>query len=217
VIPTPLVPPLARPRAGPSSPWRLGTVVGTLLIVAGLAVCVVWAGAFSPLGFRRFQLVEADRRVEFKQAGSYVVYLERSEAAESGPVPSLDVSVVNTDSGVSVPVVAVPRPVPDEYSYDTLWYRGRAVARFDIAEPGTYRLLVTPAGSRLNLEDGIALGREGSEGWFGSLWAVAAFGLVPVVLGSSIVVASGVRGRRARRAVPATGVPSATGPPAVRR
>jgi hypothetical protein len=38
-----------------------------------------------------------------------------------------------------------------------------------------------------------------------------------VVLGSSIVVASGVRGRRARRAVPATGVPSATGPPAVRR
>ncbi|MEZ5141255.1 MAG: hypothetical protein R2726_01870 [Acidimicrobiales bacterium] len=215
MIPTPLVAPPARARSTSRPVWWAGSWVGVLLLVVAVFGAVLWVGAVSPLGFRRFSVFDADRRIDFRQPGTFVVFEEYRGASRPSFPPALDVTV-RGDAPVTVDKLIQPgqSAAPDAYR-DAFGHEGRAIARFTITEPGSYRVRVNPkplgtydpAEYASRTRGTIALGRDLATTWLATPWGVVALVVVPLITGLVLLVLTRRARRRARRAAA-----SATGP-----
>ena len=207
-----LVAPVDLRRPPPPPPGRTLRRLGLAALAVALAAAVVWAGGWSPLGFERFDLVDADRRLTLRDAGEYVVYEEGDGASAPGLPSPLQVLVEGTGGlpAAEVTPALAPGEVGAPDAYRTPWHEGRALARFRVEEGGTYRLVVVPLRDADPAEYGpeqavtLAVGDARSASWAGGPWGVALVVGVPAGVGVALLVAS----RRARRAAaaPAGGV-----------
>ena len=198
-----LVPPVDLRSTPPGPPGRGLRRLGLAALLVAVAAAVVWAGGWSPLGFQRFELADADRQLTLRQPGEYVLY-EEGEGASAPALPSpVQVLVEGTDGLAAAEVVPAQAPgevaAPD--AYRTPWHEGRALARFRVDEPGTYRLVVLPlddvdpaAYEPLPL-GGLAVADARSTSWVGGPWGVAVLVGVP----AGVAVALLLAGRRAGR------------------
>lgn len=189
------------------------TIVGILLAVAGVLGSVVWFGAVSPLGFTRFPVIEGDRTLTFRDAGTYVVFEEFSGAAEARLPSPLDVTVIDR-TGNEVPVVALTDPgdTAPAHPYDLPGYEGRAVAEVTVPRPGRHlvRVRIREAGRYAPDEyeavpsADIAVAREVAVTWVAHPAVGLLVGPVPFAVGVAVLVV-GRRRRAARDAVAAPG------------
>jgi hypothetical protein len=204
-----LVAPLDTRPPPRSDPRRRRRWSGVALLAVAVLGAVVWTAVYSPVGFQRFELAQADRIMDFRDAGDYVVY-EEHEGASLPALPSpLEVEVTGIDGGTAEVVDALPpgeRGAPD--AYELLGREGRTLARFSIDEPGSYRVRVVPR--RLGAEGDfgrfrpttLAVAPAATTGWLGSWQGAAALAGVPAVVGI-VLVASTIERRRRRATVPA--------------
>ena len=222
MIPTPLVAPPARGREGSRKVWWAGGWLGTLCVALAVFGAVIWVGGISTLGFTRFSVLEGDRRIDVRQPGTFVVFEEFKGASRPQLPPPLDITV-RDEKGSSVPVEKLVEPgevaAPDAYR-DTLDHEGRAIARFTVTEPGTYRLRVqvkllgtydpTQFGTRVR--GTIALGRDLATTWLAGPLGVVALVVVPLVIGVTLLLLTRPARRRARRRSEAVAPPPHSDP-----
>lgn len=206
MIPLPLVAP--PPDPGASRPGR-----GLLLTAAGLAVAAVvgtavWWVLFSPFGYQRFGLFADDsvrRVVQFRQPGTYVVF-EESRGAAADEVPSTLTVTVTAPGGARVPVDSLlGEQGRSPHTYRTPWHAGRAIASFEIVEPGAYAVAAFPSARgggvpRADPATNVAVAREAAMSWLGTLWGLAALGAVPLALALVVGLAGRRRSHGSRRA-----------------
>lgn len=205
MIPTPLVPPVTRAGRAVRPVWWAGAWAGVALVVAAVFGAVLWVGALSPLGFQRFSVLDADRRIEFRQPGTFVVFEEYRGASRPTFPPALDITVRDA-KGTPVDVERLiplgESAAPDAYR-DPFGHEGRAIARFTITEPGSYRVRVVPkplgtydpAEYASRVRGTVALGRDVSTTWLGTPWGAVALVVVPLISGLVLLALT----RRARR------------------
>lgn len=208
MIPAPLAVGLdVRPRP-PIPRTRVLTGAGIAALALAVVGAVVWAAGLSPLGYQRGDVFDTTRRMTFRQAGEYVVYEEFEGASEpSLPLP-LEV-IVRDERGRSLEVTTAQQPgersAPDPYR--TPWHEGRALARFEVDEPGSYllelRFLTGERGRYRPFEQvTIAVGRQVSWDWFAGPWGLAVLSGVPAGIGLGLLGAGRLGRRRERRAGP---------------
>lgn len=195
--------PLPRPDGRRRRRW-----LALVSLAAAVLGAVVWTAAYSPVGFQRFELAEADRILDFRDAGGYVVFEEHEGASEPALPSPLEVEVTGLDGGRAEVVDALApaaRGAPD--AYDMLGREGRALARFTIDEPGSYRLRVAPRRLGAEGEFGrfqpttLAVAPGASTGWLGSWWGAAVLAGLPATV-AVVLLASTVRRRRTHEAGP---------------
>lgn len=201
MIPAPLALPVdvRPPPAGRRSRTLGWAAVGAL--VAAVVGAVVWAGAYAPFGYQRFDVFEASREMTFRSGGTYVVYEEFDGASRAMLPTPIEIVVVDED-GAPVRVTSLLEPgqraAPD--AYDTPWHEGRAVARFEIDEGGTYVMEVAflpgETGRFRPFEQvTLAVGRAPALSWMaGPMGAVALAG-VPLLMAVGLAVAARRTGR----------------------
>jgi hypothetical protein len=204
MIPAPLAVPVdVRPRPARQRSRTLAWAA-LVALVAAVVGAVVWAGAYAPFGYQRFDVFDATREMTFRSGGTYVVYEEFDGASQALLPTPIEIVVVDAD-GVPVPVTSLldpgERAAPD--AYDTPWHEGRAIARFEIDEGGTYVVQVAflpgETGRFRPFEQvTLAVGRAPALSWMaGPLGALALAG-VPLVVAVGLAVAA----RRADRPCP---------------
>jgi hypothetical protein len=192
--------------------------------VAGAAgvAAVVWLALGLFLGFRSLNdQVEGFQRlpipgqaeVSFAEPGGYTLYFEGLGASdEQVTIPSFNVSLTSA-GGQEVSI----RPYGGSATYGLAGRSGRAVATFQIEEPG--RFLLRTEGEPQNVEANVAVGRSVGPAIFRTV-AVATVGALALFLGGAVLaVVVAVRRNRAHRllptpsAQPVTTWGQATGPP----
>jgi hypothetical protein len=170
---------------------------------------VLWVAALSPLGYPRFSVLDTDRSFTVHRAGTYVLFEEFAGATEPDLPSPIDVSIIGED-GRTVPLRYQQDPgeraAVDPYSM--LGVEGRAIARFDIDEPGRYLVQVQarrpqsyePGDYRSGVPLSLAVGRDISTSWLGSPIVGIAAGPGLFVLGILLAVVGWQSRDRAGRA-----------------
>jgi len=176
--------------------------------VAGAAVvaAVVWLALGLFLGFRSlsrqvegFQRVPIPGQAEVSLAepGGYTVYFEGLGASdEQVPMPRFRFSLT-TVAGEEVPV----RPYGGAATYGFGGHSGRAVATFQIEEPG--RFLLQTEGESQGGAANLAVGRSVGPGIFRTVMVAIVGALILVLAGAVLAVVVAVRRNRAGRMLPA--------------
>jgi hypothetical protein len=186
----PLVSPLPTSSGRRARPGATLVVTGLLGLAAAVIGAVVWYFVLAPSGFQRFDFDDANRSIRFRQAGEYVLFEEGPGASAPALPPSIEVQL-RAEQGRGVPVEDLVEPgtlaAPD--AYDTPWHEGRAIARFEIEEAGTYRLLAfevepdDPAAYLTSPPEQLAVGRHAATTWLGRPTALVVLVLTPLGLG----------------------------------
>jgi hypothetical protein len=184
-------PPLRPPRS-----WYL---LATALVVGAVAwVAVELLLGYGSLrheidGFQRAQ-IPGQTQLSFAKPGGYVIYYEAPGAsAEGAVVPSVVVNLVRGDGSGPVQLQLYHGQV----TYDLSGHEGRAVATFQVDQPGGYLLEATgtpPAPASL------AVGRSIAGAITGVVLRSLLGGLALFLGGVGLAVAVALRRRRARRA-----------------
>jgi hypothetical protein len=184
--------------------------------VAGAAVvaAVLWLALSLFVGFRSLsRQVEGFQRVpipgqaevSFAEPGGYTVYFEGVGASdEQVPIPPFRFSLT-TVGGAEVSI----RPYGGSATYGLAGHSGRAVATFQIEEPG--RFLLQTEGESQGGQASLAVGRSVGPGIFGVVSGAIAGALILVLAGAVLAVVVAVRRNRARRLVPASAAQPVTG------
>ena len=188
--------------AQPVRPARLWYWVAGAAVVAA----VVWLALGLFLGFRSlsrqvegFQRVPIPGQAEVSLAerGGYTVYFEGLGASdEQVPIPPFRFSLTTVD-GEEVPV----RAYGGSATYGFGGHSGRAVATFQIEEPG--RFLLQTEGESQDVEANLAVGRSVGPAIFGTVTQPIVGALVLLLAGAVLAVVVAVRRNRARRMLPA--------------
>lgn len=189
MIPAPLTTPVdVRPRSGVDR-HRLLRWAGVVLLVLAVFGGVVWAGAYSPFGYQRFDVFDQGRVLDLRQGGTYTVY-EEFDGASDVRLPTPVEVVVRREDGEVVAVTPAQAPgeraAPD--AYDSRWHEGRALATFEVDDGGRYVVQVEflealPGQYRAFERVTIAVARQPTFDWLaGPLGAVVLAG-VPAALG----------------------------------
>jgi hypothetical protein len=176
--------------------------------VAGAAVvaAVLWLAFTLFLGFRSlsrqvegFQRVPIPGQAEvtFAEPGGYTVYFEGLGASDDQvALPPFRFSLT-TVGGEEVTI----RPYGGSATYGLAGHSGRAVATFQIEEPG--RFLLQTEGEPQGGQASLAVGRSVGPGIFGVVSLAIVGALVLFLAGAALAVVVAVRPNRARRPLPA--------------
>lgn|GEM_PF-3499498 len=183
-------------------PGRTLRRVGLALLLFSIVGGVVWLAGYSPVGFERFSSADADRRIDFRDSGTYLVYEEYPGAATPSLPTPWEVRVRGR-GGVRVKVTPAQAPgtvaAPDSYS--SILHEGRALASFDVDDPGSYLVEIVPVrvagGGQYApaVPSILAVGDAASASWRGGPLGAAMYVLLPAAAGVACVEAA----RRARR------------------
>jgi hypothetical protein len=188
--------------AHPFRPARLWYWVAGAAVVAAVA----WLALSLILGFRSlsrqvegFQRVPIPGQAEVSLAepGGYTLYFEGLGASdEQMTIPPLRFSLT-TVGGEEVSI----RPYGGSATYGLAGHSGRAVATFQIEEPG--RFLLQTEGEPQGGQASLAVGRSVGPGIFGVVSLAIVGSLVLFLGGAALAVVVAVRRNRARRMLPA--------------
>lgn len=214
MIPVPLAVPVdvrPRPARRPSRTLRWAAAIAAVLAVVG---AVVWAGAYSPLGYERFDVFEGSRELTFRQGGTYVVHEEFDGASQPRLPTPIEVEVTDADGArVAVEPALEPGERGAPGAYDTPWHEGRALASFEVEHDGSYLVEVVfvpgEAGRYRPFEQvTLAVGRQPALSWMAGWGGLAVLAGIPLLAVVGLLVASAVVDRRQARSA---GGPTSSG------
>lgn len=207
MLPPSLAPPLPtrpRRRTRRNVPWL--ALLGLLLVVVSVIGTIVWVGALSPYGFIRFplRLTPADRDLTISRAGTYLIFEEYAGATRPDLPSPLDIAVIDERGrSLAVDPLVEPGQRGAPFGYHLPPNEGRAVARFVAPRAGHYLLQIEEVDPtqvdandyRGELPSGLAVGREIDVAWLRGPLGLVLFGLVPLVVGTVILVRVIIRRR----------------------
>lgn len=194
-------------RIRPSAVWY---GIGGAVIAAGVVVALVLGvGGVArvldkPDEFQRMS-VPGNGTVEFDEPGGYVLYLEAPGNVPPAGRLSTDEVALTPDRPDGRPLQM--QPYDTRLTYETGNRAGKADLTFEVVETGRHTLEVGQVPSQVTT---VAVGDSYADDLLVPVLLAVGTGLAGLVLGGAILVSTGIRRGRAKRAQRLTARPSAT-------